>query len=162
MQQTRSRLVDTMLESAESMSEAAMAQANSGWTLLMLTWCVVGQLSLALERVRRTPVRRMDAASLERNELLTTSGGIADVAEMSMTEMRRAIDVLRDRASMLDTIDGAIVRYVLALEHRAAQFAHRTAADARDYNCRVWMRKDATVNHAYMATMGTLQDAPPT
>jgi len=153
MRTTRAHLVSVMLEHAEAMSEPSMAQANSGWTLFMLTWCVVGQLSLALERVRVRAPRWVDGEILERNEVLTSSGGVADVPRMSMLELREAMDVLRARMYMLDTIDAAFLRYVLALEHRAAQFAHQTASGRDNYDCKLWLRKDGTVTHGFMATM---------
>lgn len=157
MRAVRRDLTDTMLQSAERMSDATMAQANSGWTLLMLTWCVVGQLSIAIERVRLADPLWLDGESLERNELLTVSGGIRDVPRMSMREMREALNVLRDRLYMLDTIDAAIMRYILALEHRAAQFAHQTVLDDRDYDCKTWLRTTADGTHCvtngYVATM---------
>jgi len=154
----RTLLIDTMLMHAEMMSDASCAQANSGWTMLMLTWLVVGQLSIALERLRDNVPVWLDGTVLERNELLTTSGGIADVARMSMLELRAALNVLRDRIFMIDTFDATLMRYILALELRAAQFAHQTVSYPSDYDCLVWLRcrsssSNRQVSLGYLATM---------
>jgi len=149
----RQQLVDLMLENAESMTNTAMAQSSSGWTMLMLTWIVVGQLTLCIERVRVRPMSRLNELTLERNELLTSSGGTRDVPHMSMCELRTALNVLRDRLNMLDDVDGTVVRYTLLLEHRAAQFACRSVANLADYDCGVWARRDGSITQGYIATM---------
>jgi hypothetical protein len=147
----RSQLVETMLQSAERLSDATMAQAASGWNVLMLIWCVVAQLSVAIERTRDDDLSELDESSLRRNEVMRWSGTVDDVQHYSMLELVTAIDVLRDRLNCLDTIDSALVRYILSLELRAAHFVTRVESDADEYNARVWIKSERQVTLGFVA-----------
>ena len=58
---------------------------------------------------------------------------------MSLSEMHVALDVLRDRLLSLEGIDGAFVRYVLALELRAAMYVVGRVSDSNDFDYEHWV-----------------------
>ena len=168
LRRLRTALTATMLEHAEYLGDARLAQSANGWTLLMATWMVLAQTLLCLDRIR-PPSEAAEAASdddddesvplsgdldesLDRNELRTTARGSADVPAMSMAEMRLALDVFRDRLTCLDGVDGALTRYLLRLELRAAEFACG-GADAGDYDVTDWARGSLVVTAGFVATM---------
>jgi len=151
LRKVRAQLVDTMLQSAERLSDSTMAQAAGGWNVLMLIWCVVAQLNIAIDRTRDAPLIEIDESSLRRNEVMRWAGGIDSVGHYSMLELVAALDVLRDRLNCLDTIDGAIVRYVLSLEMRAAHFVTRIETNVDDYNARVWLKGERCVTLGFVA-----------
>lgn len=153
----RQQLVTIMITHSALMGDARLAQTNNGWTLLMATWCVVAHVAVIIDRVRALDVEQSHVEDefgvLERNELLTTCGGLDDIADMSLSELQFAIDVLRDRTPMLDGVNGILLRYVLLLELRAAQFMCGCVS-IEEYDVELWVRPNTCiVTPAFIASM---------
>ncbi len=132
----RDRLVRITLARAEHLADARVALGPSGWTLLMGTWAAAAMLMLLAPD---EPVRERTSDVLARNHVLTTAGGVADVPDMSLSELQLALDVLRERlVTSLDGTDDVLVRYIRALETRAAQFLVRAVVDKDEYDVPQW------------------------
>lgn len=148
-------LVADIMSRAEFLGDVRLAQCGNGWTLLMVAWCVAAHCVVVFACARAdAPPTDVDETTLDAAELITTAGGLADVPTMSMSELRLAIDVLRDRFYSLDTLDGTLMRYVLALEARASDFVVGRAVDA-DYDVLAWLvpGTTTTLTAAYLASM---------
>lgn len=125
LKRKRTALLRLMLEHDDTLGSAEDAGRVSGWNRLMLTWIIICQITLCLQRLDADdPMATAQETHhiLVRNELLTTPGGMADVPIMSLNELRKAIDLLRDRLFMIDEPGLPLFSYVMALEQRAAAF----------------------------------------
>lgn len=139
LRKKRVELHRCMLEHDNVVGSAEDATRVPGWNRLMLLWIVAGQVSICVSRLqaRRDP---SDPAveecewDLLCNELLTTPGGMEDVTRMSMTELRRAVDVFRDRLFMVQGKATSFAAYLSALELRAAEFACGVVGDPLDFD----------------------------
>lgn len=131
-----------------------------GWNRLMLFWIVAGQVSICVSRLRQGPREGEDPEvdvcqwDLLRNELLTTQGGIEDVTRMSMLELRRAVDLFRDRLFMLHGNITSFSAYLCALELRAAEFACGLVSDPLDFDFppMVDTQHPSSVSRSFIAT----------
>jgi len=145
----RDALVDTSLVHAEFLGNARIGHSTSGWTLLMVSWYVVAQLTVCLALLT---VDDDDDDDDVDDALLTTAGGVDDVAAYSVGELRLALDVVRDALENVVDVTPALVRFVGALERRAAVFVIGAGGDdARDYDDAEWMRERQPTN-AFVAT----------
>lgn len=142
----RRALATAMLAHAEYLGDARVAQGPNGWTLLMATWAVVAQLVVCLARLDDPAAvdDDDDDETLAYNEMLTTPRGTANAPHMSLAELRLALDVFRDRiGTTVADVNPALVRYLRALELRAAEFACDVVGDADDYDDEYYVRAHA-------------------
>jgi len=155
------------LARAEALGAADDASRVPGWNRLMLVWLVQGQLAACLDKLHQAKHHpddeddacRVSLLFLARNELLTTPGGVRDVPDMSMCELRRAVDLLRDRLFLIDQAEPPLLAYIGALERRAAAFACNPRIAAADFDVPEWTALDTArgdrpvVTRSYIATM---------